>query len=159
MLAQRVKLPVISYAALAVVLCAQACAAPQQTPSLLSDDYRKCAAAAQDNPAQSQCSTQEIDRQEAKLAAALKEARVLLKRDNASAHEDNPMMAIPDSVKQFDTAQDAWQKYRAVACEVYKNAAWGRETFTVSYPLCVAQVIAERTQAVQGLIKERAVVP
>ncbi len=145
-----------SYAAMAVALCTQAHAAP---PGLLSDDYRKCTKTAQDNPAQIQCSTQETERQESKLAAAIKEARALLKKDNVAAHEDNPMMAIPDSVRQFDTAQKAWQEYRSVACEVYKNPAWGRETYTISYPLCVAQVIAERTQAVQGLIKERGVVP
>lgn len=157
MTAKLSKLPAyVSFAALAVGFCSPAHAAP---PSLLSDDYRRCAMAAQDNPAKSQCGSDEVTRQEGKLASAIKEARALLKKDNAAAHEDNPMMAIPDSVQQFDTAQKAWQKYRAVACEVYKNAAWGRETFTVSYPLCVAQLVAERTQAVQSLIKERAVVP
>lgn len=46
--------------------------------------------------------------------------------------------------------QRAWVQFREAACQFYANGDSGREGQVLSYPVCVAGVISDRTEALEG---------
>ena len=44
----------------------------------------------------------------------------------------------------------AWLRFRDVACEFYNNGDLGREGQVLSYPVCKAQVYADRSRILES---------
>ncbi|UIJ44182.1 lysozyme inhibitor LprI family protein [Sphingomonas cannabina] len=108
--------------------------------SARADDlYDKCVNAASDNASWSQCGSDYVKREDAKLNAAWKQ---VYGRTNGQTKTD--LLA----------EQRAWIAFREAACKFYANGDFGREGQVLSYPACVARVISDRTNALVELGKE-----
>lgn len=46
--------------------------------------------------------------------------------------------------------QRAWVAFREVACAFYANGDYGREGQVLSYPVCVASIIEQRTETLES---------
>ncbi|HVM79111.1 MAG TPA: lysozyme inhibitor LprI family protein [Stellaceae bacterium] len=115
---------------LVLVLCAREAAAQ-------SADWKKCVDGTTTNVEWSRCGQEEIDRQEARLNAAWKQAFACFSgaEEMAKAKQD------------FLAEQRLWVKWKDASCNFYaEGEAFGREGQVVSYPACRAAVILQRTQ-------------
>lgn len=100
--------------------------------------YDKCINAASDNASWGQCGGALIEREDAKLNAAWKQVYA---QTNGQTKVD--LLA----------EQRAWIAFREASCKFYANGDFGREGQVLSYPTCVAQIIADRTDALVALGK------
>ncbi|MBV8894217.1 MAG: DUF1311 domain-containing protein [Acidobacteria bacterium] len=107
----------------------------------LSPGYQKCIDATDTNAGWTQCSDQEIKRQEARLRAVWNEAYTLIKKTSTQ------------SAKMLLNEQRAWIKFKDSACNFYGSGDFGREG-QVSVNSCKAEQIADRVETLFNLVKE-----
>jgi uncharacterized protein YecT (DUF1311 family) len=125
------------WAVLGVLLWASGAAA--QSPEL-----RKCIDSTKTNPDWSQCGEAEINRQEARLNAAWKQAFACFDSAEMSA-----------SKQDFLDEQRLWIKWKESSCKFYfEGQAFGREGQVLSYPACRAAVISQRTRFLEKFGKD-----
>ncbi len=102
------------------------------------DIYDKCINASSDNASWGRCGGALIDREDAKLNATWKQLY-----GQTSGQTKTDLLA----------EQRAWIAFREASCKFYANGDFGREGQVLSYPVCVAGVISDRTKALEELRK------
>lgn len=100
--------------------------------------YDKCVDAASDNASWAECGNALIQREDAKLNATWKRVYA-----QASGQTKADLL----------TEQRAWIAFREASCKFYANGDFGREGQVLSYPPCVAGVIANRTSQLDAIGK------
>jgi uncharacterized protein YecT (DUF1311 family) len=107
----------------------------------LTPDYAKCIEGNETNVGWGQCSTDEIKRQEAFLAAAWKAAAARMKEMSPKG-----FAALLDEERQ-------WIKLKDLACSYWGNGDFGREGQVLQFGSCKATLIAERVAYLKDLVK------
>jgi uncharacterized protein YecT (DUF1311 family) len=124
-----------------ILLAASASADDQsKADDSLSRAYATCMASTTTNDGWSQCSVEEITRQEQWLAVAWNEALVAL-RTNVDESR----------VKVFSEGQQAWVKYKDSTCEFFADDVFGREGTLLYFGSCKAGVIANRIKELKDM--------
>ncbi len=60
-----------------------------------------------------------------------------------------------DTTVALKAEQDAWMQFREKACQFYSDpVAFGREGQVLSFPNCVADVVAGRTEQLRGYLRQ-----
>ncbi|MIL09664.1 DUF1311 domain-containing protein [Salmonella enterica subsp. enterica] len=63
--------------------------------------------------------------------------------------------ADPETTRQIDAEQTAWEAYYATACAFYNDpTAFGREGQVLNYPLCKADIVQARAEQVRNYLRE-----
>jgi len=128
--------------AICLLLGLVACAGEAKAQSA---EWQKCVNATTTNVDWAQCGQEEIDRQEAHLNAAWKQAYACFDGDKAMAKEKQVFLA----------EQRLWLKWKDASCNYYADGeAFGREGQVVSFPSCRAAIIAQRTQFLKDFGKD-----
>lgn len=109
-------------------------------PAAADDAYTACVDATASNQAWAQCGGAYIAREEARMDEAWQRLMELTEGDTTAA---------------LKAEQDAWTQFREKACQFYADAAsFGREGQVLSFPSCVAEAIAGRTEQLKGYLRE-----
>ena len=109
-----------------------------------STEWQKCVNATTTNVEWAQCGQEEIDRQEARLNAAWKQAYACF--DGAKG--------MAKAKQEFLAEQRLWVKWKDVSCNFYaEGEAFGREGQVVGFPSCRAAIIAKRTEFLEAFGK------
>jgi uncharacterized protein YecT (DUF1311 family) len=102
--------------------------------------YKACIDATGKNDEWAACGGELIKRNEAQMDAQMKRLREA---------------ADPETMKTIDIEQKAWIVFRDSACEIYSNAYnFGREGQVLSYPLCKANLVAERAEQLRDYVRQ-----
>jgi uncharacterized protein YecT (DUF1311 family) len=113
----------------------------------LSQEYGKCIAANDTNTGLIECSMQEIDRQEKRLAEAWTAVSAAMQQ------------VSPESFSLLLKGEIAWGQYKDSACDFYtRQADFGREGTVLRFGACKATIIADRIQdlaAISEFLKHR----
>jgi uncharacterized protein YecT (DUF1311 family) len=97
------------------------------------DDYRKCIDTSDGtNTAWGACGSALVEREDDRLNQAWKRAYA---------------PDADDTSKDLLTEQRAWIAFKEKSCQVYASGTYGREGQVLSFPLCRAGIIAQRTVA------------
>ena len=109
-----------------------------------SKEWHSCIDGTKTNVEWAQCGEAEIDREEARLNSAWKQA--------FACFEGAEMAA---SKQAFLDEQRLWVKWKDASCNFYyADQAFGREGQVLDYPACRAAVIVQRTQFLQRFGKD-----
>jgi uncharacterized protein YecT (DUF1311 family) len=131
--------PATAAVRLLVGLMLWACAAYAAEPS---PAVNKCINTHTTNLAWSQCSDQEIARQEQRLSQAWKTAFSAMQNFS------------PKAAALLLQEQRAWVHYKDAACQYYASGAFGEEGKALDYGACKAAVIAQRIHDLNDLAKD-----
>lgn len=104
-------------------------------PAMADEAYDKCIDTTSSNTEWAECGAALLKREDDRL-------NVVWKR----------VYAIPDEKTRADllAEQRSWNAYKEKSCLLFANGEWGREGQVLHYPACRAEVIAERTKALQA---------
>ena len=104
------------------------------------EQYQACIDATVKNDEWAQCGGDLIKREEAKLDDAWRRLMDLTEGDTTNA---------------LKAEQDAWTQFRDKACQFYSDpVAFGREGQVLSFPNCVAETVASRTEQLRAYLRE-----
>ena len=115
----------------------------------LTPQYDKCVQASTANEQYSACGQAEIDRQDKRLNA-----------DWAKIAKCVADPADKDEKQKLLDEQRLWLKFRDASCGFYNatdangGAVFGREGQVLSYPACVAKIVAERANYLEAIQKD-----
>lgn len=107
-----------------------------------SPAFHKCINTHTTNLAWSQCSDQEISRQEQLLSQAWETTFATMKRFS------------PQAAALLLQEQRAWVHYKDAACQYYASGAFGREGQVLDYGACKAALISQRIDDLTDLAKD-----
>ncbi|HEY9235064.1 MULTISPECIES: lysozyme inhibitor LprI family protein [Phenylobacterium] len=105
-------------------------------PGLADPAYDACIGASNDNASWSRCGADLIKREDDRLNATWKKVYGL-----TSGRTRTDLLA----------EQRAWISFKDKACRFYANGDQGREGQVLSYPMCQAQVIGDRTRQLEAI--------
>jgi Uncharacterized protein conserved in bacteria len=103
---------------------------------LADPTYDSCVNAASSNADWSRCGGEFVQREDDKLNTVWKR-----------------VYALTDGQSKTDllAEQRAWVAFKDKACQLYANGDYGREGQVLSYPSCLADVIADRTRQLEAI--------
>jgi uncharacterized protein YecT (DUF1311 family) len=109
-------------------------------PAAADEQYTACIDATVNNDEWARCGGGFIEREEAAMDKAW--LRLMETTDG-------------DTTEALKQEQDAWERFREKACQLYSDPnAFGREGQVLSYPSCVAEVVASRTKQLKAYLGE-----
>ncbi|HZT88914.1 MAG TPA: lysozyme inhibitor LprI family protein [Stellaceae bacterium] len=120
-------------------LMLRACVAHAAEPS---PAFTKCINTHTTNLAWSQCSDQEISRQEQRLSQAWKTTFAAMKHHS------------PKAAALLLQEQHAWVRYKNAACQYYASGTFGEEGKALDYGACKAALITQRIDDLKDLAKD-----